>query len=133
MKDWYLRLKIEYQIVVWSLITIISLFILTIPFFFFSLMEIPQGIVLGGLIGVIVYLFLGLANNQDSPKKSMVITIVIIAIKLLVIAGILFLVGWLYYGVGIKAFNIFAVMGGYFIPLAIQIILMEREKNVGHS
>ncbi len=133
MKDWYLKLKLEYQIAFWSLIGILGLFLLTIPCYFFSLMEIPQGIALGGLVGVIIYLFLGLFNNPDKPKKSMTITIVIIVIRLLVVAGILFLVGWLYYGLGFKAFNIFAVMGGYFIPLAVHIILVEREKSSGNS
>ena len=96
-------------------------------------MEIPQGIALGGMVSVIIYLLLGLFNNPDKPKKSMVVTTVIIIIRLLVIAGILFLVGWLYYGLGFKAFNIFAVMGGYFIPLAVNIILVEKEKSSGNS
>lgn len=133
MKDWYLKLKLEYQIVFWSLITVLGLFILTIPCFFFSLMEIPQGIALGGLVGVIIYLFLGLFNNPEKPMKSMKITIVILVVKLLIITGILFLVGLLYYGLGFKAFNIFAVMGGYFIPLAVNIVLVEKEKSGGNS
>ena len=133
MKDWYLKLKLEYQVVFWSLIGILGLVILLIPCFFFKLMEIPQGIALGGMVSVIIYLLLGLFNNPDKPKKSMVVTTVIIIIRLLVIAGILFLVGWLYYGLGFKAFNIFAVMGGYFIPLAVNIILVEKEKNSGNS
>ena len=133
MRDWYLKLNIEYQVVVWSLISIVSLLVLTIPCFFFSLMEIPQGIALGGFVGVIIYLFLGLFNNKDNPKKSMVMTTVVIATKLLIIAGILFLVGWLYYGIGFKAFNIFAVMFGYFISLAVHIVLVEREKVSGAS
>ena len=133
MKDLYLKLKIEYKVVFWSLITVVGLFILMVPFYFFSLMEIPQGLALGGFIGVIIYLLLGLFENKDKPKKSMVITIILIAVKLLVIAGTMFLVGWLYYGLGFKAFNIFAVMLGYFISLAVHIILVEREKGNGGS
>ena len=133
MKEWYSRLKFEYQIAFWSLIAILGLFLLTIPCFFFSLMEIPQGILLGGMVGALVYIFLGLFNNENNPKKSLKITVVIIIIKFLVIAGVLFLVGWLYYGLGFKAFNIFAVMGGYFIPLAVHIILVEKEKSSGNS
>ena len=133
MKDWYLRLKIEYRIVVWSLIVILGLVILTIPCFFFSLMEIPQGVFLGGLVGSLIYLFLGLFNYENNPKKTMRITVAIIIIKLVVIAGLMFLIGWLYYGVGFKAFNIFALMGGYLIPLVVHIILVEREKSSGNS
>ena len=133
MKDWYSKLKIEYRVVVWSLIVIASIMILTIPLFFFSLMEIPQGIALGGVVSVIIYIFLGLFNNQDQIKKSVTITIVIIVIKSIVITGLLFLVGWLYYGIGFKAFNIFAVAGGYLIPLVTHIILVGKERSVGNS
>ncbi len=133
MKDWYSNLKIEYRIVVWSLIVILGLVISLIPCFFFSLMEIPQGIALGGSVSVIVYLFFGLFNNKEKPIKSLAITIVIIAIKVLVIGAVLFLVGWLYYGVGFKAFNIFAVAGAYFIPLGIHLILVRKEKSSGNS
>ena len=133
MKDWYDKLKLEYQVVVWSLIIIIGLVVLTIPCFFFSLMEIPQGIALGGFVSVVIYLFLGLFNNKDKPQTSLTVTIVILSIKLLVIGGLLFLVGWLYYSVGFKAFNIFAVAGGYFIPMVIHIILIRKEKACGHS
>ena len=133
MKAWYLELKIEYRVVVWSLIAIIGLFVSTIPCYFFSLMEIPQGILLGGFLGIIIYLLLGLFDNKDKPKKSLIITSIIISVRLLLIAGILFLVGWLYYGLGFKAFNIFAVMFGYFVSLAVNIILVEREKVGGRS
>ena len=133
MRDWYLKLKIEYQVVVWSFLTIVGLITLAIPCFFFSLMEIPQGIALGGSVSVVIYLILGLFNNPEKAKKSLVITVVVLIVKLLVIGGILFLVGWLYYGIGFKAFNIFAVAGGYFIPMVIHLILVRKEKVSGNS
>ena len=126
MKDWYKNLKIEYQVSLWSAIVIVGLFILCIPFYFFSLMEIPQGILLGGEISILIYLFLGLFNNPEKPKKSLVVTFVVIAIRLLVIGGILFLVGWLYYRMNVKAFNIFAVAGSYLVPIVIHLILARK-------
>lgn len=132
MKDWYKSLKLEYKIVVWSLIILAALTICLIPLFFFSLMEIPQGILLGGGIGVITYLFLGLFNNPEKPKKSLIITTIIIIVRFLIIAGILFLVGWLYYKEDMKAFNIFAVTGGYLLTIVINIILVRKEKVSGH-
>ena len=133
MKDWYSKLKIEYRVAFWATLVVASIVILLIPCFFFSLMEIPQGIALGGIVGIIIYLFLGLFNNNVDPKKAMRITVVIIIVKALVITGLLFLIGWLYYGIGFKAFNIFALMGGYFIPLVIHIILVEKERSGGNS
>lgn len=128
MKNWYDQLKFEYKIAFWSAVIVTGLVILCIPLFFFSLMEIPQGIALGGGVGIIIYLFLGLFNNSDEPKKSMVLTIIVITLRLVIIAGVLFLVGWLYYQVGFEAFNIFAVAGGYFIPVITNIILVRKEK-----
>lgn len=129
MVKWYRHLSIEFKTVILSTIITIGLIILMIPLFFLSWMEIPLGILLGGGIGIITYLFLGLLNNKDKPVKSIVLTIIVITLRLLVIAGILFLVGWLYYSKDIKLFNIFAVVGGYFISLVANIILVIREKN----
>lgn len=128
MKDWYRQLKLEYKVALWSALVISSAFILTIPCFFFSLMEIPQGIALGGGVGILTYLFLGLAENDEDQKKSMVITIVVIIVRFLVIGGVLFLAGWLYYAQGVKAFNIFAVIGAYIISIILNIILVRKEK-----
>lgn len=128
MKDWYRQLKLEYKVALWSALVISSAIILTIPCFFFLLMEIPQGIALGGGVGILTYLFLGLAENDEDQKKSMVITIVVIIVRFLIIAGVLFLAGWLYYAQGVKAFNIFAVIGAYIISIILNIILVRKEK-----
>ena len=133
MKEWYSKLKFEYQIAFWSAIVILGLFILCIPFYFFSLMEIPQGIALGGLYAIIVYLFLGLFNSEEVSKKSLISTIVILILKFFLMALLLVLVGWLYYSKNIKVFNIFAVTGGYFTPLIIHLILSRKEKSRGYS
>ncbi len=129
MREWYRQLKIEYQIALWSLIVISGLVLALIPCFFFSLMEIPQGIALGGIVSIIIYVFLGLFEKSEDPKKSLIIAAIMIAVRLLVIGGILFLAGWLYYNQGLKAFNIFAVTGGYLIPIVINIILVLVRKE----
>ena len=128
MRDWYRQLRLEYKVVVWSLIVICTLMLLAIPCYFFSLMEIPNGIALGGGIAVILYLILGLCDTEERSKKSLTITVVILVIRLFIIGGLLFLVGWLYYKVGFKAFNIFAVAGGYLIPLPVHFIVGRKEK-----
>ena len=129
MREWYRQLKIEYQIALWSLIVISGLVLALIPCFFFSLMEIPQGIALGGIVSIIIYVFLGLFEKSEDPKKSLIIAAIMIAVRLLVIGGILFLAGWLYYNQGLRAFNIFAVTGGYLIPIVINIILVLVRKE----
>ena len=133
MLEKYRNLNVEFKTVVWSSIVILSLVILTVPCFFFSLMEIPQGIALGGVVGTLMYLILGLLNNPNKQKQSLVFTTITIIIRFLAIGGILFLVGWLYYRLGFKAFNIFAVAGGYTVPLVINIILVRKERADGNS
>lgn len=128
MKDWYKQLRLEYQVAFWSAIVVFGLFVLCIPFYFFSLMEIPQGIALGGITSILIYIVLGLCNNEEKAKQSMVATVIVIIAKAIIIGGLLFLVGWLYYGKGFKAFNIFAVAGSYLIPLIVHIILVRKEK-----
>ncbi len=128
MKEWCRQLRLEYQVSLWSAIVIVGLFVLCIPFYFFSLMEIPQGIALGGILSILLYIVLGLCNNEEKAKQSMVLTIVVIALKMVLIGGLLFLVGWLYYGKCFKAFNIFAVAGSYLIPLIIHLVLVRKEK-----
>ncbi len=128
MKEWYRQLRIEYQVALWSAIVIIGLFTLCIPFYFFSLMEIPQGIALGGILSILIYIVLGLCNNEEKARQSLIITIVVIIVKTVLIGSLLLLVGWLYYSKNFRAFNIFAVAGGYFIPLIIHLVLSRKEK-----
>ncbi len=132
MKDWYLGLRFEYKIAFWSLVSLVAITICLIPLWFFSLMEVPQGILLGGSVGVITYLLLGLFNNPKKQKQSLVITTIIMIVRFLLIAGILFLVGWLYYVKDMKAFNIFAVVGGYTLTIIVNIVLVRMEKVSGN-
>ena len=82
MKDWYLGLRFEYKIAFWSLVSVVAITICLIPLWFFSLMEVPQGILLGGSVGVITYLLLGLFNNPEKQKQSLVITTIIMIVRL---------------------------------------------------
>ena len=128
MKDWYRQLKLEYKDAFWSALVISALVISTIPCFFFELMEIPQGILLGGAVGIVTYLLLGLANNKEKQTKSMVMTVVVIIIRFLTLGGILFLAAWLYFYMLVRVFNVFAVLGGYVVTIIIHIILARKEK-----
>ena len=128
MKDWYRQLKLEYKVAFWSALVISALVISTIPCFFFELMEIPQGILLGGAVGIVTYLLLGLANNKEKQTKSMVMTVVVIIIRFLTLGGILFLAAWLYFYMLVRVFNVFAVLGGYVVTIIIHIILARKEK-----
>ena len=130
MKNWYKNLKVEYQVVIWSTL---CLFVITaglIPCFIYGYMDVPLGIALGMGINIIVYLFLGICYNKDNPKKSLFVTVMLLILRLLIIGGVAFLAGWLYYKMDIKIFNIFGVVGGYIVPIIINliIVLVRKEK-----
>ena len=127
MKNWYTNLNSSLKTVVWSAIVVAILVILLSPLFFFSLMEIPLGIALGGSVGILNYLILGLIDDKEYKKANLVLTIVTIIVRFLVIAGVLVLVGFLYYKLSIKLFNIFAVAGSYFISFIVSIFILRKE------
>ena len=127
MKNWYANLNSSLKTVVWSAIVVTILVILLSPLFFFSLMEIPLGIALGGSVGILNYFILGLIDDKEYKKANLVLTIVTIIVRFLVIAGVLVLVGFLYYKLSIKLFNIFAVAGSYFISFIVSIFILRKE------
>ena len=127
MKNWYAHLNLNLKTVVWSIIVVAILVIALSPLFFFSLMEIPLGIALGGSVGILNYLILGLIDDKEYKKVNLVLTIVTIIVRFLVIAGVLVLVGFLYYKLNIKLFNIFAVAGSYFISFIVSIFILRKE------
>lgn len=127
MKYWYAHLNSSLKTAVWSVLVLAILVILLSPLFFFSLMEIPLGIALGGSVGILNYLILGLIDNKENKKVNTTLTIVTIAVRLFVIMGVLVLVGFLYYKQNIKLFNIFAVAGSYFISFIVSIFILRKE------
>lgn len=100
------------------------LFVLAIPFFFFKLMEIPLGILLGGIFGSLIYLVFGAFEGR---KMSYTIVALIGKTLLYVIAfvGICFL----YYKANVKIFNPFAFMVMYLIPTIVLIFVSRKESN----
>ena len=123
--DEYMKAFIlEMTIIVAALITMIPLFIK-------HYQEIPLGILLGGLIGGIPLLLFSLFQKNEENHKSLRLTIVILIIRIVLISGVLFLVGYLYYQRNIKLFNIFATAGGYLLSticLSIVFIISKKGK-----
>lgn len=100
------------------------LFVLTFVLFFFNLKEVPLGILLGGIYSSLYFILL-----SKLEKKSIKATIVVLIIKFVLFAGIMVLVGFMYYVWEIKLFNLFALAGGYSIPGIIYFILISKEKH----
>ena len=129
------KLNIYHKCSVLSGLFILFLFICFIPFFFFNLMELPLGLLLGGGFGVLSYFVTGLFENKkdESYKWAVVISI----LRFVILGILLFLVGLCYYKWEVKIFNIFTVVGGYSLCLVVLIILFvlkdKQERKIDGS
>ncbi len=129
MKSWFSKLNTYYKTALVSTLVTIVAIVGTICLFFLGLMEIPLGIILGSSIGIIFYAVLGKISNVETGNKP-TITIVAQIIRFVFIAAALVLSGWLYYKENIHLFNIFAVLGGYVVPLLTLIFISRKESNI---
>ena len=133
MKSAFEKLNIYHKCSVLSGLFILFLSMALIPLYFFNLMDIPLGFLIGGVYGITVYFVTGILENkrQDYYKWAILIS----AFRYLVFAALLVLVGLCYYKWDIKIFNIFTVVGGYLICLVVFVILFilqnkkERKMN----
>ena len=116
--------SIYYKTSLITLIITVALFALAIPFFFFKLMEIPLGILLGGVFGALIYLVFGLFEG-----RKLSYTIVILILKTLVYMAAFVGICVLYYKVNVKIFNPFTFMVMYLIPTIVLIFVSRKGKN----
>lgn len=130
MIEKFKNLSIFLQSFIISTFVCVLLFLLMIPLIIFNWGEISYGLVLGEFISFIFCLITGIFDSSKKEIRNKGFLITMIMLRLVVLAGVLLLVGYLYYTKGIHIFNIFAVVGGYFIPLVILMILALRERRV---
>ncbi len=130
MIEKFKNLSIFLQSFIISTFVCVLLFLLMIPLIIFNWGEISYGLALGEFISFIFCLITGIFDSSKKEIRNKGFLITMIILRLLVLGGVLLLVGYLYYTKGIHIFNIFAVVGGYFIPLVILIVLALRERRV---
>lgn len=125
------NLNLYYKTAVYSSILGIGLVIITCFLFFIGWMEIPLGFLVGLIIGIISHLIMGVIDikNNKINSKGAFWSITVIILRLLILGAVLFLIGYLYYHLQIKIFNIFSASGGYIFVTMILIILTIRDKG----
>ena len=131
MKNWYAKLTPIYKSTFVSFIAVIMVYLGLLFGYFINHPDIPNGLILGGGIGVISYLVLGIVDKRDEENNKFVLTIIVTILRYLLIAGAIVISALCQYKWGVKIFNVFSVVGGYLIPLVsfLVITLVER-KNV---
>ena len=100
-----------------------------IPLFIFHYQDIPLGFLLGGIVGGVSLVLFSIFYKKEENRKSIKISIAISFIRILLIGGLLFLVGYLYYQKNTKIFNIFATAGGYLLSTICLMIIMVVSKK----
>lgn len=129
MKSWYRQLNTYFKTVLWTIIITLGVTICLIPLFFFNLMEIPLGILLGGLFGTLYYFIAGFNQREEYSKKGMVLDVVILTLRFLVFAGAMVGLTWLYYKSNIHIFNVYGFAGAYLLSLFVFILISGKESK----
>jgi predicted histidine transporter YuiF (NhaC family) len=73
-----------------------------IPFYFIDLQEIPQGLLLGALVGIVPYILLGTIEKGETNKKSSKGAIILSISRFVLIAIALTLSATAYYHFDLK-------------------------------
>ena len=121
------KLNIYFKCSVLSGLFILVLSLALIPLYFFNLKDIPLGFILGGGFGILSYFVTGILENKRAEHYKWAILISVL--RFLLLAILLFMVALCYYKWDIKIFNIFTVVGGYFICLIIFVLLFVVKKK----
>ena len=102
-----------------------------VPLYVLGNPEYPNGLLLGGLVAAIFQLITYFVSKSGEGKKIMWGLIIVMTIRLLVIAGVLVLVGYLFYQQDIKIFHVLTVGAGYLLgSLSMSIVyLFNRQKG----
>lgn len=114
---------VKYSII--SLFLTLLAFVFTIPFFFFQMMDIPLGLLVGGLFQSGFFYLFHLAGRNMKLLMAFQIS------RTVLLAGLTVLFAFMFNNGGLKLFNPFAFLGAYVVILIIYIILARKERNDG--
>lgn len=129
MKKWFSNLTVVGKSTFLSIIISLIVFLICVPLFFFSLHDIPLGILIGCLLSIIFYFFLGRTEQKDQENGRMNITVVLQILRFIAVAGLLILFVILDFKLKIKLFNPFGFIGGYMVPTIVLIIVSLKARE----
>ena len=87
MKNWYANLTPIYKATIVSFIAVVVAYLALIFGYFINYPDIPNGLILGGGIGVVSYSILGVVDKRDKEKNKPVLTIIVTILRYLLIAA----------------------------------------------
>lgn len=126
---WFKSLSSPFKTAIISLIVIIIVFLGLIFGYFINQPDLPNGMLAGGLLGCLSYLLIGIAEKHDDKKRLPILTIIVTAIRFILIAALVVVSALLQFKLGYKVMNVFTVIGGYIITLIVYITTSIIEKK----
>ncbi len=123
MKSWYRKLNLSYQTSIWSAIVVVIALLFTIPLMRSGRFEFTIGLLGGGALAVLFNILLGLCERLYSHKANNVWTAIIIFGRYLVVIGLGFLFGFMYYRWNIKVIEPITFGCAYFSSLVVYLVL----------
>lgn len=127
MKQWYQKLNIYHKTGFWALSIGLVISISLIPLFFFNMMDIPLGIILGASFGALYYIIAGFNQKDNYDKKALRVDVLLLVLRLILFALILVGLSLLYYLADIKIFNVFSYTGAYLSTLLVYLLITRKE------
>ena len=91
--------------------------------FFIGRMDIPLGFLLGGVLTGGLSLLATLAEKRDEKKQVATFSILIIAVRLMLLIGISLLLAFMYYRWEMKIFNLFSFVGIYTASIVCSVVV----------
>ena len=131
MITWYKNLDVYLKSCVTTALISLITFLGCIPLYFYNLGEVPNGIALSGAISSMLFLLYEIGKTSPGLKGTIILNIV----RFGLVIAMLFVTVFLYYKLEIKLFNVFAVVGTFFISTIIFVVLsyLESRNEVSRS
>ena len=97
-------------------------FLATIFLFFIGRMDIPLGLLLGGVFCGTLSLIAGLLENKDEENKSSKYSIIMILSRFILLIAVTVIIALMYYRWDLKIFNVFSYVGAYIVSSTILVV-----------
>ena len=114
-----------------TLLASFAAFIATIFLFFIGYMDIPLGIILGGVIIGGLGILTGVVEKRDEAKKQTIGTIIMIIVRFAVIVSTMVIIAMMNHRWNMPYFNLFSFVGVYTVSIIITMIIHIKERRQG--
>ncbi len=129
MTSFWNKLNVYYKTALLSLAIGVVLSLVLMFLFFIGQGEIVLGLSLGIMFGIIIYMINGIIENKQLNSGGYRLSVAFVFIRLVLLAGFLVGMAFLYYPGNVHTFNIIAIAGGYFLVEIAFIVLHLRNRN----